>query len=149
MINKIPGASQISYADDLQLIVSIDSIEECHAIATLSFEQIWSWLGLNGLAFNDSMLELSCFNRAPLTGINCDLNFRTVICKPQTSVCNLGVHLNSSMSLDHQDSTTTRTCLPSCIPCGRYATDSPCNRLWSLLMFSQSPDLITITPYSL
>ena len=83
-----------------------------HYYCGLSVERIRSWLVLNSLAFNDRKLELLCFNPNPLTGINSDFNLTigTVICKPQTSVRNLGVHFDSSMSLDHQVSTTTRSC---------------------------------------
>ena len=111
VISKIHGVVHISYADDLQVIVSARSSAACQLIASHSVEIIRSWLVRNGLAFNDSKLELMCFNPTSLTIVNdFSLTIGSVICQSQDTVRNLGVQFNKTMNLEVHVASVAKAC---------------------------------------
>lgn len=109
LIKSMDGSTHVSFADDLQLVVSDSSPTLCIERATKYVQLIRSWLVDNGLAFNDTKLELLPFKYTPPTN-DYALNIGNVSCSPKTHLKDLGVILDSDLSMELWVSSTVKCC---------------------------------------
>ena len=109
LIRTMDGASHVSFADDLQLVVTDDNPQSCITRATGYVMQIRAWLVANGLAFNDSKLELLPFHYSP-PDIDHELNIGNIRCPPKTHLKDLGIILDTNLSFEQWVASTTKTC---------------------------------------
>ena len=106
------------YADDTQLYIGTNSSTLTTQIASLESctQRVHDWLLNNGLHLNPSKSEAIAFynpRSKPLAALAESIGTISVAGSPiklQTSIKNLGVYLDSTMSFDKQVSATCKAC---------------------------------------
>ena len=108
------------YADDTQLYIGTNSSTLTSQIASIEFcsqsQRVHNWLLNNGLHLNPSKSEDIAFynpRSKPLAALAESIGTVTVAGSPiklQSSIKNLGVYLDSTMSFDKQMSETCKAC---------------------------------------
>ena len=106
------------YADDTQLYIGTNSSTLTTQIASIESctQRVHNWLLNNGLHLNPSKSEAIAFynpRSKPLAALAESIGTVSVAGSPiklQTSIKNLGVHLDSKMSFDKQVSETCKAC---------------------------------------
>ena len=106
------------YADDTQLYIGTNSSTLTSQIASIESctQRVHDWLLNNGLHLNPSKSEAIAFynpRSKPLAALAESIGTVSVAGSPiklQTSIKNLGVHLDSKMSFDKQVSETCKAC---------------------------------------
>ena len=109
LIKSMVGVTHVSFADDMQLIVSDVDPASCIARATNYVGIIRSWLVANGLAFNDNKLELLPFHHTPPDN-DYALTVGNTTCIPKTHLKDLGITLDTNMSLELWVASTVKIC---------------------------------------
>ncbi len=113
ILSKIDNIKHLFYADDLQVVVTGTSVADCQHNVTSCVHEIRSWLTSNGLAFNDSKTKLLCFSPAAKSSFLSTTFSFTVgssLCSSDSSVRDLGVILDDTLSMDKQITNLTKTC---------------------------------------
>ena len=104
------------YADDTQLYIGTNSSTLTSQIASICSQRVHDWLLNNGLHLNPSKSEVIAFHNPrskPLAALAESIGTVSVAGSPirlQSSIKNLGVYLDSTMSFDKQVSETCKAC---------------------------------------